>query len=650
MQADFVLTANRGEIDASHSWNYTILYHLEQAFLAAIKTIAVTKLQHHWPLYLPLENRPDIFYPFREGILGKLTKEYIVQAYSKSFFTPAILFYVPDQYLDSKGIPLTLSKATQSQYISPLYKPTTLPALKKLGVKELTFDTFLSHLKWLIDQDFATFKSRDNDWHSKLAAVLASEIKNTTYNTRVKELRIIPLRTGEWVTASTDSIFFSKNDSDFKAPGGVEMAVVDPVAEADFNQQRLLTGLGVKSFDTANVCQLILNLHAVQTNISKLSLEDLISQVKFLYKSNWIPPQPVDLWFMAESGRRQKGSTLYIDTDRNDKLSATSLFTYKRTSVQFLHTDYISQFPEQSKGWKSWLGKHFGLSTYPRLVSTATDGSFSLSPDFKSLFEDLPSADILSLLRNNWKSYSLWIQEGPNDKSPHSIFNLSRKKLTAALANMFVSCVDGKRHRLKQTSLPDIDPELASTELVFTLDIPDPSSRSWTELLWHLGVSVELNIHFYFQCIQNVMSTEVSQDSMSLLYSKIQTGIDELNQDLRYSNPTPQLLTANCLPNTGSLLEAKNSSISQHLLRERSNGSKPKIVFGTRLASQTPWCIPSPRSIPTAKSCSAKSPAFAIMKSTYTSPNAKRFTRRARRTRSLPFFSRLVKFSDAITR
>lgn len=533
LQADFVLTANREEIDASHSWNYTILYNLEQAFLAAIKTIAVTRLQHHWPLYLPLENRPDIFYPFRASILGKVSKECIVQSYSGSFLTPGVLFYVPEQYLDSKGIPLTLSKYTESQYISPLYKQTTLPALKKLGVKELTFDNFLSHLKSLIDKDFDTFKSKDNDWQSKLAAVLASEVKNTVYNTKVKELRIIHLRTGEWVTANVESIFFSKNDSNFKAPGGVQMAVVDPVAEADFNRQRLLTGLGVKSFDTTNVCQLILNLHTANANISKLSLEDLISQIKFLYKSNWIPSGTVDLWFMAESGRRQNGSSLYIDTDLDDKFSATSIFAHRRSNVGFLHTDYLAQFPEESKGWKSWLGKHFGLSHYPRLVSTIVDGSFYLSPDFKSLFEDFPSADILSLLRNNWKSYSRWIQEDPNDKAPNSIFNQSRKKLTTALANMSVLCTSGERHRLKQTSLPGIDQDLASTELVFTLDVPDPSSRSWRELLWHLGVSVELNLHFYFQCIQNVMSTEVSQDAMGLLYSKIQTGIDELDQGLR---------------------------------------------------------------------------------------------------------------------
>lgn len=446
---------------------------------------------------------------------------------------PESLIYVPKEYLDSKGIPFTLGEHTQAKYLAPVYNETALPALEKLGVQKLTFDTFLHHLSSLIKDNFEAFRSKDDDWHSDLAAVLVPHVNNTTFNARMKELQIVPLRgTKKWISSNKNTIFFSKNDSNFEVPGGVEMLVVRQEAEADFNRQRLLSGLGVKSFDTVNVRQLILDLHADEARISKLSLDDLVSQAKFLYESNWEPAQIANIWFMSENENRRKGSMLYIDANPREKLSAAKLLANCRVDVEFLHPQYLSVFPKQSDAWKSWLQKYFGLAQIPRLVSKLPDGSFHLSEDFKFLFNEFPSSDILILLRDNWEHYSRWIEEDSKDKITESIFNRSRRKLIAELGSMPVLCKDGKKHQLKQTSLTDIDPDISASEIGFILDVPVPSKRAW-RVLQQLGVSVELNVFFYFQCIQNMMSFEVSEVAMNLLYLKIQGRIDELDRDLR---------------------------------------------------------------------------------------------------------------------
>jgi hypothetical protein len=171
-----MLTANREDINSSDSWNKTLEKYLRKSYVASIKAISSTSANYLWPLYLPLENSLDFFWGFRASLRDSLSGEFIVKSYSGSLSKPESLVYVPDRFLDPKGVPLTLSTHTESKYLSPLYRKETLPALEKLKVRQLKFNKFLEDLSWLVDTQPLKFQTKDPSWHVKLAQVLLPEV------------------------------------------------------------------------------------------------------------------------------------------------------------------------------------------------------------------------------------------------------------------------------------------------------------------------------------------------------------------------------------------------------------------------------------------------------------------------------------------
>jgi hypothetical protein len=347
----------------------------------------------------------------------------------------------------------------------------------------------------------------------------------------IKKLPIIPLRNGEWVPASPNQILFSENDGNVKVPGGIRVLVVESGAEVDPTRRQLFVSLGVKSFDTKTICQLILQLHSSRDNIDTLPSADLISHAQFLYDSNWDVPQGAEIWFVAEDGSHKTGPSLYLDADPSDEHSATCLFTSRRDKVAFLHGDYNLQYQTGLVEWKTWLTTFFKLSTIPRIASGPSINDFSLSYDFKSLFDDFPSSRILLLLRDKWEDYCYWIAGVGDGKSNFTLVQ-SRKKLISEIAAMPVSCMDGNKHPLKNTSLPNIDSKLPSA-FTFNLDISDETNVDW-RLLKAFGVLTERNVGFYLQCLENMSSSDASRADILYVYEQIQMRELDINQNLRY--------------------------------------------------------------------------------------------------------------------
>lgn len=446
--------------------------------------------------------------------------------YSGSLSKPGSLVYVPDGFLGPDGIPLTLSTHTESKYLSPHYRKETLPALEKLKVRRLGFGEFLEDLSWLVDKQPLEFQIKDPSWHVKLAKVLLPEVHHPT----MQKLPIIPLRTGEWVPAGRNPILFSENDENVKVPGGIRVSVVESGAEADPTRRQLFVGLGVKSFDTKTICQLIPQLHSSRANIDALPPADLISHAQFLYDSNWDVSQGPEIWFVAEDGKRQLGPSLYLDADPSDEHSATCLFARRRHKVAFLHGNYYLQYQSRLMEWKTWLTTFFKLSTIPRIASGPSIDGFGLSYDFKSLLDDFPSSRILLLLRDKWKDYCYWIA-GAGDGKSNPTLAQSRKNLISEMAAIPVSCMDGKKHPLRNTSLPNIDSKLRGA-VTFSLDITDEKNGDW-RLLREFGVFTERNVKFYLQCLENMSSSDASTADILHVYEQIQMRKLDMNQKLR---------------------------------------------------------------------------------------------------------------------
>ncbi|KAF4633144.1 hypothetical protein G7Y89_g4978 [Cudoniella acicularis] len=537
LQADFALTANREDLDESHPRNKLLYKAIQNAFKKAVEDLSSSILRYSWLRYLPRARPAGLLRWLGLEIECSLFHLPILESCAGLMTPPTSLKFIPLKFRDNMGIPFTLCSDTEAKYLSPKYHAQFAEALTAIGVKELSFDAFLEDLDWFANNNYQQFQQKVPEWHSQLAQALLPELGTTSSLTALKRVKIIPLRGGEWVSAENNTIFFSENNSQVSIPDGIQVLVVDPAVARDSHRQNLFTGLGVKQHDTSNICRLIMDLHQDSTKASSLSPNQLISHAEFLYRSDYKPPQDQELWFATDLDGKCQGSQLYVDMG-TESTSAAANFFHVDEGFPFLHGDYLLLFPDQNEKWLLWLSENFGLSSVPRLVTFPRKDDFALSGDFQHLFRTQLSSKVLSLLRDNWKYYSKWIEESTHD-APGSLLEQSRTKVRTQLASTLVLCLNGRTHRLGKTSLPALDPDFSLGSHFAVLDISDPDDRRW-QVLQCLGVAVKKDLYFYLLCFENMQSSEVPIEDAIHLYEEVQSRYTENEQRLiKFADENP---------------------------------------------------------------------------------------------------------------
>ena len=216
MQGDFLLTANREEIDNSSHWNRVLCDASVDAFIAAIDYFNSGPLRYAWPHYLPTAKVPDIFKKLRSDIMKRLSEELVLESCDGTMRRPTSLRCVPSRFTDDKGVPFTLGPHTESKYLSLKYPRWETGPASALGVNDLPSREFLQDLASTILKDERTFRSQPRQWHSKLAKTLLALAVRDEHKSVISTLDIIPLRDGQWVSAQRRTIFFSENANDLK--------------------------------------------------------------------------------------------------------------------------------------------------------------------------------------------------------------------------------------------------------------------------------------------------------------------------------------------------------------------------------------------------------------------------------------------------
>jgi hypothetical protein len=101
MQADFLLIANRADIDVSSAWNRRLLVAIPEAFLQAVQILNKGHLRYSWTRYL--SDRPplsDFFEHLESGIRRTLFKAEIIESLSGELVAPRKLKFVPTEFRD----------------------------------------------------------------------------------------------------------------------------------------------------------------------------------------------------------------------------------------------------------------------------------------------------------------------------------------------------------------------------------------------------------------------------------------------------------------------------------------------------------------------------------------------------------------------
>ncbi|KAF8849225.1 hypothetical protein BDZ45DRAFT_240473 [Acephala macrosclerotiorum] len=510
IQADFLLVASREDIDDSAEWNHTLRNALSTAFIDSMKEFNKGDLRYFWPRYLPTrEPLQSFLQPFHHELWKNLEMEPILFSQSGDLTAPKSLTYVPEKYTFS-GAPLTISTKTSSRYLSGRYLESGFEYLKVLGVAEMTEFKFFDELSTMTRLASEEFKKKSNAWHSHLASILLT--LGPSNSTQLADLTIVPLDNGTWIQSKNNQILFPSNRSEFELPGGLELHVVHPDAASDPIRQRFLKSLGVGDLEHEPVARHIEELHkSNRAGSSSVTRTALISQIEFLYSTEWKNPRFQQFWFTSESNVRLHGSKLYQESSK--PYSASHFFGAHRKTFHFIHHDYVRNTGKDREAWSRWLEEKMEVATMPRLVEPTTDRGFIMSDDFKFIIKNFPSSDVLLLLRDNWEDYSRYFdpdkmsqwkdREEMTAKYDAWRYVTSATKLREKLGSMLVTCTNGKKHRLDATFLPSKELLVASQDGVPFVEIPEPNNSSW-QVFETLGVSIKVDISFYLRCVERL--------------------------------------------------------------------------------------------------------------------------------------------------
>jgi hypothetical protein len=377
----------------------------------------------------------------------------------------------------------------------------------------MSLDKFLADLKGLADSDTKGFRSRSNQWHSDLAAALQAAMTKEKYSDgkKLSQIPLIPLRNGKWISGSDIKennirVFFPSHSLGCELPTGLTYDFVDAKAASFQNRKWLFEWLGVGEIDNRTLAQHILEVHGNENNGHKqLSLDNILSQLLFLYNTGWTKPENSDtvLWMPSENDQRYVGTDLYLDSQ--DRLSASRLFVDCRDEFPFLHPYIVNGNPENPQRWHKWLEDHAGLSCIPRLFRR-----LQCHKDFTYISQTRGLTTVLQLLKVYWNYYRHDIERDytiPRDDESNEL----RKELARTISYMKVRCTDGVERPLNHTFLPMVTIVKDAADVLPYLDIPDPEDKSWVYVLGFFRVGCEENLRFYIKCLECVK--RVPQDS-----------------------------------------------------------------------------------------------------------------------------------------
>ncbi|XTI91300.1 hypothetical protein V2W45_716603 [Cenococcum geophilum] len=526
LQADFLLTANREDIDLSSPWNNALRRETVNAFLEAIDHFNSGPMRYYWPHYVPTGPVSSFFDTTKTRILEELSMRPVLESYFGTMARPRSLTYVPPTFRDTSDQPLILDAQSTPRFLSFNYPLWELDTLFHLGVTRQSSMDFLKGLKTLGESCY----SKPALWHSELAKALLPLMADRQCKTFARELNLIPLRTEEWTNIHQKDIYFPQNAKGAEIPSGVSVLTINQEAAQDPVRRKLFKELGVKECSTFDVCRIIAHTHASTLYPPTLTRTEFVTHVVYLYKSSWRISNTVSLWFITENGKECLGSTLYVEEPVKEGSPLAHIYELLKTKFSFVNRDYIDRLSSIDDNWRKWLTASFGLSTIPRLVQVLPSMpgvvDYQLSDEMQFLFTKGISSDLLWILREHWSYYSKWIEDDESRKDAAE----AASKLRQALGSIIVRCRNGRFSPLSNTVLLFLDREVGSHPDICVLDIPDPKSSRWS-FLEYFGVAVKVDIQYYVRCIELLRNSQLNRQLLVHIYERIQafySGNEEL--------------------------------------------------------------------------------------------------------------------------
>lgn len=450
----------------SSARNIGLLDGIAETFVKAVSQFCKHPiLRYTWMRYLP--QRDD--YPwdkFWSSLLEKIESELeeapVLWTRSHSDLRPIeAMRRLKNRMLDHTDNPL-LPDSVPPQYLASEYSYADLNRLKDYGLQTMETSEFLQKLESDLNNRSSKVKSifTDEKWHACLADCLISMFSDCP--NKIKQLTLIPLIEGRWVSANENTIYYSHTCNKYPIPTDLGLKLVDYGTGKNTQRRRLFDSLGIKNAQVMDIRRLIFDKYLYSSS----SVKDLAtsrSHLNFLYltahlahktdDSNYARIHILDqehrcklsdathpVYFVDDKvyGAKELFRIVNVDTDFDD--AAPGL------DVSFIHHEYMKDPPKQPEGelqsWEIWLRGALGIcNIIPLFTKGETwSDSYHLSKECLYVSKHRPKK-FLGFLLDNWRQID-----------DEAIIRTSN--LTKELSKLEVLCESGRKHPLGKTYLP----------------------------------------------------------------------------------------------------------------------------------------------------------------------------------------------------
>ncbi|KAH6686915.1 hypothetical protein F5X68DRAFT_276173 [Plectosphaerella plurivora] len=489
LQGDFLLSANREDVQDDSQWNQKLATEAAKAFVGAVQAMGKLSnaLRWRWLSYIPTTSSQTFFFEaIRANINKSLQVAPILESEAGYIRVPTKLTYAPSEMRDRDGRPFlddpnTLKKHVASKYITHGAK---WPSLRELGVVEQNSTQFSLDLYAALGDNAASFMSkRSGRWHDDLAKSLVATHLVSDYT----NLPVIPTQDGSWVAPAGKRNVFFPSENLKNIPGGIDIHIVDERAVASSVRRKLFEECGVGQLNNVAVRGMIIKAHTgTKPKAADLSPEVLLSHLVFFFDTKDELAKPPVMQVATDTGNVRASDTVYQHSDQPG--SASTIPTNKVLShkYSFLHPIYSrhGSTPARRTEFQAYIREHLSVEIYPRLTPLKTS---TIHPDFKALMEHDDENLWLSVLKNGWTTYQQFFPR---------IKNL--------LKGQQVRTISGEVKPVSETWIPLPHFVNEFGKHVPFIDLSDINDQAWPAILEPLAVEMIDNIRFYTRCLESV--------------------------------------------------------------------------------------------------------------------------------------------------
>ncbi|RHZ43626.1 uncharacterized protein CDV56_101060 [Aspergillus thermomutatus] len=522
VQSDFITQANRQGIHHCDR-NRAIRDGISSLFLQAVNYFCRhTSLKYEWLQYLPGMHIHDPFWAdLREMIFDRLKGSKIIMSRKGALNYPKKLEHLSSQHCDRHGQPL-LDDIDPEVYLSQSYRWTRhAENLTELGVASLSSENILDRLVPYLEGSSPKFldPSLDDDWHTKIAALLLRALKRQASRSllteRIRKMALVPTSDGSLLSARSSAVYFPDDERENPIPEGLkDIRIVQRSVLENKTRRELLEALGVARCNSNRVVKSILELYNVRHGVT---LEKSVSHLRYLFKTLGKGETLDNRIFIKDQMGKQVyrafvtlgpgiiKDDLYFETQGEygtKELAQKLRCGFNQQScppfeMHIIHSAYIEAVPpgtvSNGRTWEQWLEEVALVRCIPRLKSSWAD---ELSTLCQHLANYHPMT-LIGILKTNWSSYQAELTPG----------------VIEALEEMEVPCRNHSKAYLRDTYYPSKEMQQlcsdATLEEIFDEFIDAPANLAtddidgW-EFLASFGVTLEADFWFFwniFRCL-----------------------------------------------------------------------------------------------------------------------------------------------------